>query len=147
MTTCVKKLRSPVSLDDPLEADNPPMIDFEPGRPGQKNATPFRSTPELFREFEHLMVRDELRKFGKPGIGGQVAAPLVPDTCAAIPAKNVVAQAQLAASATSRVYLVRVLDASGNVAMRVARHVTEPTRQFWREVRARGPVGPAAPQM
>ena len=128
---------TPVPLAIPVEKteegyDYPPVIDYHPGLPGRKNATPCASTAELFREYTHFNLR--------------VGSILLPKTCAIIGQENILVERPIADCGSSNVLLVKVLNTENSERSRhrelvteaptpcVARLVKEPTRQFWREV-------------
>ena len=92
---------TPVPLAIPVEKteegyDYPPVIDYHPGLPGRKNATPCASTAELFREYTHFNLR--------------VGSILLPKTCAIIGQENILVERPIADCGSSNVLLVKVLN-------------------------------------
>ena len=134
------------SLPVPVEtteegADYPPIVDYQPGLPGRKNAPPNGSTAELFREYQHFGLRDPhsgaTGKFG-PSI-------MLPKSCEVISQDNIVVDRPLADCGDSKVLKVKLKlkstasrtltrGPSAQTLPCVARLVHGPTRQFWREV-------------
>ena len=49
-------------IDVVLEGDSPPENNEPPCTPGKRHQLPDLSTAELFREFEHMMLRRKLRR-------------------------------------------------------------------------------------
>ena len=136
------------SLPVPVEkteegADYPPIVDYQPGLPGRKNAPPNGSTAELFREYQHFGLR---RTWAQPPTGKFGPSIMLPKSCEVISQDNIVVDRPLADCGNSKVLQVK-LRINGSTATRtltrgpnvqflpcVARLVREPTRQFWREV-------------
>ena len=121
-------------------ADYPPIVDWKPGLPGRKNHPPVASTAELFREYQHFGLR-RTADHAPLGMGASI---MLPKSCEIIGQGRIQVERPLADCGPSVVLLVKLqVPTAANTLGRgsnmqqvpcVARLVSEPTRQFWREV-------------
>lgn len=129
-------------IDVILEGDSPPENNEPPCTPGKRHQLPDLSTAELFREFEHMMLRRKLRRDVDPSTAeaGYMEQEIqrhvlpLPKTCKIILMDNLLLERQIETSPTSHVYVAKVADGNGGVQPCFARHMLLPSRQFWREV-------------
>jgi len=134
----------PVDAHEDRDGDYPLTLDYLPGMPGRKHGCPPASTAELFREFQHFGLR--CSRGSAAAAQGPDAGPTIqlPPGCTMIPRSDILIDKPLADCGSSKVILVKVrrrdfkwsgvpLDPREYVTC-VARVVSEPTRQFWREV-------------
>jgi len=134
----------PVDAHEDRDGDYPLTLDYLPGMPGRKHGCPPASTAELFREFQHFGLR--CSRGSAAAAQGPDAGPTIqlPPGCTMIPRSDILIDKPLADCGSSKVILVKVrrreFKWSGvpmdprEYATCVARVVSEPTRQFWREV-------------
>ena len=126
------------------DGDYPLTLDYLPGMPGRKHGCPPASTAELFREFQHFGLR--CSRGSAAASQGPEAGPTIqlPPGCTMISRSDILIDKPLADCGSSKVILVKVrrrdfkwsgvpMDPREYVTC-VARVVSEPTRQFWREV-------------
>ena len=136
----------PVPVEKTEEGqDYPPIVDYQPGLPGRKNAPPNGSTAELFREYQHFGLR---RTWADQSVPTSAHGPsiMLPKTCEVVSQDTIAVDRPLADCGNSRVLQVKLRINATSAARTlakgpgaqylqcVARLVREPTRQFWREV-------------